>query len=125
MSDPIADALTRIKNGYMAGLETVVIKYSKIVVAILKLLLKEGYLSDVKHKNNEILVSLKYISRRSALTDIKRVSRPSLRVYKGAKDLPKVLGGRGCAIISTPKGIMTEKEAKKQKVGGEVIALVW
>ena len=125
MSDPVADALTRIKNGYMAGIESVTIKYSKLILRLTKLLQKEGYLLAVAQKDRQIIVSLKYISRKPAITDIKRISRPSLRIYKGVKALPYVLNGLGIAIISTPKGLLTDREARKQKVGGEVLALLW
>ncbi len=123
--DPVADALIRIKNGYQVGKATVTVRFSKLILKLAKLLEKEGYLSGVEQKNHEIIVSLKYNSRVPVLTDIKRVSKPSLRVYEGVKDLPRVLNGLGIAIISTPKGLMTDKEARKLKVGGEVLALVW
>lgn len=123
--DPTADALIRIKNGYQVGKVTVEVKFSKLIWKLMKLLQKEGYLEGVEQKGREVMVTLKYNSRIPALTDVKRVSKPSLRVYKGAKDLPRVLNGLGIAVISTPKGLMTDKEARKQKVGGEVLALVW
>jgi len=91
----------------------------------MQVLQKEGYLSEVKQEEREIIVTLKYDARIPALTDVKRVSRPSLRVYKGTKDLPRVLNGLGIAVISTPKGLMTDKEARKNKLGGEVLAVVW
>lgn len=125
MGDPVADALVRIKNGYQVGKVTVVIRFSKLILRLAKLLEEEGYLSGVEQKGQEVIVTLKYRSRIPVLTDIKRVSKPSLRVYKGAKDLPGVLNGLGIAIISTPKGLMTDKEARKLRVGGEVLALVW
>lgn len=123
--DPIGDALIRIKNGYRVGKESVALKYSKLILHLVKLLQKEGYLSDVKVKDREIVVSLSYQDRKPVLTDIKRVSKPSLRVYKGAKQLPKVLNGLGIAVVSTPKGLLTDKEARKMNVGGEVLALIW
>ncbi|MBI2085799.1 30S ribosomal protein S8 [Candidatus Daviesbacteria bacterium] len=123
--DPIADTLIRIKNGYQVGKITVSVKSSKLVWNMTELLKKEGYLSDVAKKDREIIVTLKYNLRVPVLTDIKRVSKPSLRVYKGARELPSVLNGLGIAIISTPKGLMTDREARKSKVGGEVLALVW
>lgn len=125
MGDPIADTLIRIKNGYLVGKVSVVIRYSKQVLQLLKLLKKEGYISDVAQKDKVLLVSLKYNGRVPTMTDAKRVSKPSLRVYKGVKDLPRVLNGLGIAIISTPKGLMIDSQARKQKVGGEVLALVW
>ncbi len=123
--DTVGDALIRIKNGYSVGKVSVELKFSKLIWRLMKLLQEEGYLSDVKQKDREITVVLKYDARVPALTDIKRVSKPSLRVYKGVKELPGVLNGLGIAIISTPKGLMTDKEARKNKVGGEVLALVW
>jgi len=125
VSDTIGDALIRIKNGYRVGKESVIQPYSKLVIKIMKLLQKEGYIDSVEEKNHEVVVSLKYINRQPALTDLKRISKPSLRVYKGVGELPRVLNGLGIAIISTPKGIMTDKEARKKHLGGEVMALIW
>ncbi len=123
--DPVADALVRIKNSYQVGKATANIRFSKLILRLVKLLEKEGYLSGVEQKGQEIIVNLKYDSRVPVLTDIKRVSKPSLRVYKGVKDLPRVLNGLGIAVISTPKGLMTDKQARKNKLGGEVLALIW
>ncbi|MCR4305500.1 MAG: 30S ribosomal protein S8 [Candidatus Daviesbacteria bacterium] len=123
--DPIGDALIRIKNGYSVDKVSVDLKFSKLIWKLTKLLQEEGYLSEVKQKDREIIVTLKYDARVPVLTDVKRVSKPSLRVYKGFKDLPRVLNGLGIAVISTPKGLMTDKQARKLKVGGEVLALVW
>ncbi len=123
--DPVADALIRIKNGYSVGKVSVQLRFSKLIWKLVKLLQEEGYLSDVEQKDGGIVATLKYDARTPVLTDIKRVSRPSLRIYKGVKDLPRVLNGLGIAIVSTPKGLMTDKQARKQKVGGEVLALVW
>lgn len=123
--DPVADALIRLKNGYSIGKPMVSIKYSKLILKLMKLLQDEGYLQDVEEKGREIIVKLKYNSRKSSISDVKRVSKPSLRVYKGSSDLPYVLNGLGIAIISTPKGLMTDKSARKLKIGGEVLAFVW
>lgn len=123
--DPVADALIRIKNGYSVGKVTVNLKFSKLILKLSQLLEKEGYLAGVEEKDREIIVTLKYNSRIPVLTDIKRVSKPSLRVYKGVKEIHRVLNGLGIAIISTPKGLMTDKDARKLKLGGEVLALVW
>lgn len=125
MSDPVADALIRIKNSYQVGKEQVLLRYSKLILKLMQLLKKEGYIGDVSQKKGEIIVTLKYTLRKPAMTDVQRISKPSLRVYKGVKDLPRVLNGLGIAIVSTPKGLMTEREARKEKVGGEVLALVW
>ncbi len=125
MSDPIADALIRIKNGYTVGKPTVTVKFSKLILELTKLLQKEGYIEKSEQDNREIMVTLKYEARKPALTNVKRVSKPSLRVYKSVKALPRVLNGLGIAVISTPKGMMTDTQARKQNVGGEVLALVW
>lgn len=123
--DPVADALIRIKNGYLSGKQSVPVKFSKLILNLMKLLQKEGYVQSVEQKDREIIVLLKYESRKPALSEVQRVSKPSLRVYKGVSKLPRVLSGLGIAIISTPKGLMTDRDARKQKVGGEVLALVW
>lgn len=123
--DPIGDALIRIKNGYQVGKVTVAIPFSKLLWRLMRILQEEEYLADTAQKDNQIIVTLKYNARVAAISDIKRVSKPSLRVYKGVKDLPGVLNGLGIAIISTPKGLMTDRQARKAKAGGEVLALVW
>lgn len=125
MSDPVGDTLIRIKNGYAASKSEVTVRYSKLIKQICELLKKEGYIVGYKDSGNQIVVSLKYDSRTAALSGVKRVSKPSLRVYKGADSLPRVLNGLGVAIVSTPKGVMTDKEARKLHIGGEVLALVW
>lgn len=123
--DPVADVLIRIKNGYAVGKVSIKVKFSKLTLNICRILKKEGYITDCKPKDREIEVFLKYDGRSPILTDLKRVSKPGLRVYQGAKNLPFVLNGLGIAIISTPKGLMTDKQARKIGVGGEVMALIW
>ncbi len=123
--DPIADALIRIKNGYSVGRVSVDIRFSKLVLKLMELLEKEGYVGKVSKKDRNLIVELKYEARKGVLTDVKRISKPSLRVYKGAKELPRVLNGLGIAIVSTPKGLMSDRDARKQNLGGEVLALVW
>ena len=126
MVDQVSDALIRIKNGYLAGSQEVVVRYSKLVLHVVKLLEKESYVDKISlKKNNTISVGLKYINRVPAITEVKRISRPSLRVYKGVKELPYVLNGLGIAIVSTPKGVMTNNDARKLNLGGEVLAFVW
>ena len=125
MNDSVSDALTRIKNGYSVGRESVDLRYSKLILNIAKLLSKEGYLGKVEIAGKDITVELKYNGKLPAVTDLKRVSRPALRVYKGVGELPRVMNGLGIAIVSTPKGIMSDKQARKIKMGGEVVALVW
>lgn len=130
--DNVSDGLIRIKNGYMAHLDEVVLNYSKITKTICDVLEKEGYIANceliVDPKNDKfqkLKVSLKYEGKRPAITHVKRVSKPGLRVYKGKASLPWVLNGLGIAIISTPSGVMTDKQARKAGLGGEVMAYVW
>lgn len=131
MTDPIADMLTRIRNALTAKHETVEVPASKIKVAIAEILVKEGYVKgfEVVDSNvqNNIVITLKYapVKGQKVVTGLKRVSTPGLRVYAGVDNLPKVLNGMGIAILSTSKGILTDKEAKAQHVGGEVLAYVW
>ena len=131
MSDPIADMLTRIRNANTAKHDTVDIPASKMKLAIAGILLKEGYVKavDVVEEGNfkTIKITLKYGANKNEkiLTGLKRISKPGLRVYASKDELPKVLGGLGTAIISTNKGVLTDKEARKENVGGEVLAFVW
>ena len=131
MSDPIADMLTRIRNANTAKHDTVEIPASKMKVAIAEILLKEGFIKafDIKEEGayNNIVITLKYGQDKSEkiITGLKRISKPGLRVYANSEELPKVLGGLGVAIISTNKGVLTDKEARKEHVGGEVLAGVW
>lgn len=130
MTDPIADMLTRIRNALMVKKETVEIPASNMKKAIADILLKEGYVKDVQTVedgyNGKIVITLKYTDNKSSVIEgLKRVSKPGLRTYSGAKEMPKVLGGYGIAIVSTSKGIMTDKQAKAQDVGGEVLCYVW
>lgn len=132
MNDPISDALTRIKNGYMASKPEVVLTYSKFIKAVCTVLQKEGFITEFKEapksensKLIEIQVKLKYEGKKPAMSEVKRVSKPGLRVYKSKSSIPYVLNGLGIAIISTPKGVMTDKQARKEGVGGEIVAYVW
>ena len=131
ISDPIADMLTRIRNANTAKHDTVDIPASKMKLAIADILLKEGYVKavDVIEEGNfkTIKITLKYGADKNEkiLTGLKRISKPGLRVYASKDELPKVLGGLGTAIISTNKGILTDKEARKANVGGEVLAFIW
>ncbi len=131
MSDPIADMLTRIRNANTAKHDTVDIPASKMKLAIADILVDEGYITKYDLVEDgafkTIRVTLKYGKDKNEkiITGLKRISKPGLRVYAGAEELPKVLGGLGIAIISTNKGVMTDKEARAQGVGGEVLAFVW
>ena len=131
MSDPIADMLTRIRNANAAKHDTVDVPASKIKLAIADILLEEGYIAkyDVVEDGNfkTIRITLKYGADKNEkiISGLKRISKPGLRVYAGKENLPKVLGGLGIAIISTNKGIVTDKVARQLNVGGEVLAFVW
>ena len=131
MSDPIADMLTRIRNANTAKHDTVDVPASKMKLAIADILLNEGYIKkyDIIEEGNfkTIRITLKYGKDKNEkiISGLKRISKPGLRIYAGAEELPKVLGGLGIAIISTNKGILTDKEARKENVGGEVLAFVW
>lgn len=128
MTDVIADMLTRIRNAFSARHETVEIPASNTKKAIANILLEEGYISGVElieGVQGTIKITLKYESGRSVITGLKRVSKPGLRIYVGADEVPEVLGGLGIAVLSTSKGIMTGKAAKKLHQGGEVLAYVW
>ena len=131
MSDPIADMLTRIRNGNVAKHDTVDVPSSKEKLAIVEILVKEGYIKkyEVVTDGNfkTIRITLKYGKDKNdkVITGLKRISKPGLRVYAGKDNMPKVLNGLGTAIISTNKGIITDKEARQLNVGGEVLAFVW
>ncbi len=129
ITDTIADMLTRIRNAGTAGHATCEIPASNVKKAIAQILLDEGYISKVDlvndDKQGKIKITLKYAAKKPVISGIKRISKPGLRVYANTDNLPKVLGGLGIAIISTSKGIMTDKTARKEGVGGEVLAYVW
>ena len=131
MSDPIADMLTRIRNANTAKHDTVDIPLSKMKLAIAEILFNEGYITkyDIIEDGNfkTIRVTLKYGADKNEkiITGIKRISKPGLRVYVGKNEIPRVLGGLGTAILSTNQGVITDKEARKLQVGGEVLAFVW
>ncbi len=130
-SDPIADMLTRIRNANTAKHDTVDVPTSKMKVSIAEILLKEGYIKKFDMIDVDgitmIHITLKYGADKNEkiITGLKRISKPGLRVYAGKDELPKVLGGLGIAIVSTNKGVMTDKEARKENVGGEVLAFIW
>ena len=131
VNDPIADMLTRIRNALTAKHATVEVPSSKMKIAIADILVKEGYINGYEivegAVQNTILITLKYAPEKNqkVVTGLKRVSTPGLRVYAGVDNLPKVLGGMGIAILSTSKGILTDKEARAQHIGGEVLAYIW
>lgn len=130
ITDPIADMLTRIRNANSAKHDTVDIPASKMKKAIAQILVDEGYIKGFKveddGKQGMIEIALKYgQNKTAAITGLRRVSKPGLRIYSGCEDMPKVMKGLGIAIVSTSKGVMTDKDARKANVGGEVLAFVW
>ena len=128
MSDPIADMLTRIRNAQQAQKSSVAMPSSKLKVAIARVLKRAGYIDDFAVNEHggkaELALSLKYYAGRPVIERIERVSRPGLRVYKGSDDLPRVMNGLGVAIVSTPKGVMTDRAARAARAGGEVLCIV-
>ena len=129
-TDPIADMLTRIRNANSKLLEKVDIPSSKIKVEIAKILKEEGYIANYKnmedHKQGILRIYLKYISGgKQVLQGLKRISRPGLRIYKKYENMPKVSGGMGVVIVSTSKGLMTDRRARIEKMGGEILAYAW
>ena len=129
ISDPIADALTRIRNANMVKHETVSMPASNLKEELIKVLQKEGYVDSYTVETKDgfkfINVTLKYNNGQSVITGLQRISKPGLRVYSKAKNMPRVFDGMGIAVISTSKGLMTEKEARANKLGGEVLCYVW
>lgn len=128
MTDPVADLLTRIRNGQSAGKASVSMDASKLKSSILKVLLDEGYIAGFQVsadvRKPQLSVELKYFDGRPVIDRLERVSRPGLRIYRGKDELPKVLGGMGTVIVSTPKGVMTDKAARAIGQGGEVLCIV-
>ena len=129
ITDPIADMLTRIRNANTQRHETVDIPASKLKKAIAEILFEEGYIKSFEEIEDNaqgiIRITLKYVNKQKVISGLKRVSKPGLRVYATKDELPKVLGGLGIALVSTSKGIMTDKKARQLGVGGEVLAFVW
>ena len=131
VNDPIADMLTRIRNGQVVRHDAVTMPASNTKKAIAKILLNEGYIKAVDFIDDglqgELKITLKYLDGKQTpvIAGLKRISKPGLRVYARSEELPKVLGGLGIAIISTSKGLMTDKEARKNAIGGEVLAYIW
>ena len=128
MTDPIADLLTRIRNANQALLPALALPHSRLKERIAHILKQEGYIADCSVEGDKIKtlkLKLKYQGRKAVIEGLRRVSTPGLRHYVGARDVPRVLGGMGVAILSTPRGIMTGVEARKQNVGGEVLCYIW
>ncbi len=133
ISDPVGDMLTRIRNGLMAGKATVELPSSKLKAEIARILKSEGFIEDYSIGSEKpapiMTITLKYYGsrreRKPVITHIERVSKPGRRIYRGRHDLPRVMSGIGIAIVTTPKGVMTAQEARRQRVGGEVLCYVW
>lgn len=129
VTDPIADMLTRIRNANQMRYKEVEVPASKIKNEIARILKSEGFIVDYKIKKNNIqdilVLSLKYVDKERVITGLKRISKPGLRVYVKAEEIPTVLNGLGIAVISTSKGVMTDKEARANSLGGEVLAYIW
>ena len=129
VTDPIADLLTRVRNAAMARHDSVNIPASKVKIVIAKILKDEGFIADYSIIKGEpqrtIKITLKYIDKQPAFIGLERVSKPGLRIYSGKKEIPRVYGGLGIAVISTSKGLMTGQEAWKKNIGGEVLCYIW
>ena len=130
VTDPIADMLTRIRNANQMRYKEVEVPASKMKIEIARILKEEGFINDYKVKKNEVqsilVLMLKYSDKKErVITGLKRISKPGLRVYAKAEELPRVLNGLGIAIVSTSKGVMTDKQARRESLGGEVLAFVW
>ena len=129
LTDPIADMLTRIRNANAAKHSTVAVPFSNIKESIANILKNEGYIVDYEIKEEgakkDIVVSIKYVDGEAVIKGLKRISKPGRRVYSSVENLPKVLGGLGIAIVSTPQGVITDKECRKHNVGGEVLCYAW
>lgn len=128
MQDPVADMLTRIRNAQAMGIEKISLPYSNLKSEILKVLQEEGFIGEFDKTTNEnktdLQVNLKYYQGRPVIEKIKRISRPAMRIYRGYDQIPLVRGGLGLTIVSTPKGVMSDKSARTQKVGGELLCTV-
>lgn len=129
MTDPIGDFIIRIKNAVMAKHDTIVVPYSRLREALANILKNEGYVSDVSVDKTkpfpELVLSLKYVGKLPAVTDVRRMSKPGRRLYAPANKIPKALGGYGITILSTNKGVLTDADARKQNVGGELLCQIW
>lgn len=124
--DPIADFLTAIRNGYLAKKETVIVKKSKMRTALADILVNSGFLTEAKDSDKGLVLSLHYMPNGDpVVTHIKRISKPGVRRYAGVTEIPSALSGAGVTILSTPAGLLTDKEAKAKRLGGEVICQIW
>jgi small subunit ribosomal protein S8 len=125
VNDRLSDFVTRIRNGYQAKLETIEVPTTRTVEQTARVLADEGYLTAVKKEDKKLIITLKYTGKEPIITGIRRVSKPGARIYASVKNFPKVVGGLGINILTTPKGILSEIKARKLNTGGEIIAQVW
>lgn len=125
ITDPIADMLTRIRNAQAVGKETVICPYSKLKFEIAKILKRENFIGEMEKENNFLHLKLKYINNQPIISGLKRISKPGRRIYLKKHELPRIKNDFGLAIISTSSGLMTNKEAERKKIGGEIICEVW
>jgi small subunit ribosomal protein S8 len=129
ITDPIADTIIRIKNAHMAGRRSVEVPFSMMKKSIADILLAEGYIENFEVKEGKpfstMVMKLKYVGKTPVINDVKRLSKPGRRLYATAKKIPRCLGGYGITIVSTSKGLMTDKQARKQNIGGELLCQVW
>ena len=125
ITDPVGDLLTRIRNASRSRKRELTAPYSKLKYAVCQVLLKEGYLDAVKKQGGDLLINIAYKRRQPVLTGVRNISRPGLRIYQKAKEIKAPLGGAGIVIISTPKGVMSSKDARKKNLGGEILGEMW
>ncbi len=124
-NDSLSDLVARVKNGYLASAAEIAVPWSRLKEAVVSTLKKAGYVEDFSKQDAELKIKLKYKGRTPAIVDIRRVSKPGVRIYVGTKELGRITRGLGIGIISTPQGVMTHRDAKRLNVGGEVICKVW
>ena len=124
-NDSLSDLVARVKNGYLSHAEVITLPWSRVKEAVLVVLKKTEYIADYERKDNDLVVKLRYKGSDPAIVDIRRVSKPGVRIYAGVRELNSITRGLGYAILSTPGGIMTHREAKKLNMGGEIICKVW
>src|SRR3989344_3149004 len=124
VADSLSDAIIRIKNGYMSRKAQVELPKSKLVLALCEVLVKNGFLKNIENQDG-LKVGLLYNKKMAAITDVDRISKPGLRIYVNKNNIPMVIGGRGIAIISTPMGLLTDKEARSKRLGGELLCKIW
>lgn len=125
VNDYLSDMITQIRNGYQAGLGQIRLPWSRVGETVAQVLVGEGYLTKAGHDQQQLVIDLKYAGKQPAVSGIRRISRPGKRVYAGVHRLPRVLGGLGINVVSTPRGVVSDRQARKLGVGGEIICQIW